>query len=268
MALLGSSLVYNNQSSEEFGVILVSFSNTANELQSLGLSREILYDETVKGRRNIYGSKYNDVLSFDFTLVKKNGLYFTNDDIREINRWLSGYQFPKKMTINNEGLNTQNTYFNCIITESHQNVAGRTTIGLSYTATCDAPYGWEDFETEYIITKPNQSILFCNTSDELGDYLYPTLTITMTKAGNFTLYNTQEPNNIISFTDLVVDEKLTLDCLNEIVTSSEEKRTNTIGGVNNFSYNWLRLLPNDNNLIASGNSIIKIFGTFPRKVGV
>lgn len=267
MAIYGSSIIYNNVSSEDYGLMLVSFESGHTQNQ-LGLTREIISDSSAMGQRSIiYGTKYSGVLQYNMTLVKSDGGYFTDMDIREINRWLIGYQYPKKLVIINDDREVFNTYFNCLITDVSQENIGEVA-GLTYNITCDAPYAWEDFQEVYDITTANQPIRFYNTSDEIDEYLYPTLKITMTTDGDFTLSNENDLNNTITLTGLLANEEITLDCQNEIIRSTRGTFTSPIGGQDNFSHTWLRLINGFNQLIANGNCRLEIYGKYPRKVGV
>ena len=83
----GTSLLYDNVNSDDFGLILVSFDSSSND-EETGLTIEPVYKDSIYGRINL-GQKYSSVLSFQTTLVKENGEYLTRSELRDILSWLT-----------------------------------------------------------------------------------------------------------------------------------------------------------------------------------
>jgi phage-related protein len=268
MAVHGSRFIYNKRSSDEFGVMMATI-GTPESSQNLGMSREIIRDRPINSSVDIiHGSHYSGNLEFPITLVKKNGSRFTNDNIRQLNRWLIGYSHPKKLEIDSDILGVDNTYFNCLFTSvsttSHAGI-----IALTYNVYCDAPYGWEDFNVTYEInTTQATQIEFFNTSDEMEEYLYPSIKITKIGDGDITISSEHDSDNDVILKDLVDGEVVTIDNLNQIISSTKQTFTNTLGGYDNFNHNWLRFLPDSNILNVYGGCILELSGRYVRKVGI
>lgn len=263
--------IYNGQSSDEFNVMIATI-GMPEERQDLGMSREIVRNRPINSATDIiYGSYYNDNRKFPITLVKKDGSRFTNNDIRQLNAWLIGYNYPKKLELDSDVLEVENTYYNCLFTSAATiNASG--VIALTYEVVCDAPYGWEDFCEIYEINTEDQkqatTITFYNTSDEIEDYLYPSVKITKIGNGDIEISYSENTINNVILKDLVDGEVVTIDNLRQIISSTKQTFTNTLGGYDNFNHNWLRLLHGDNVLDVYGNCILEISGKYVRKVGI
>lgn len=271
MSVHSYKFIYNDKSTDEFNVLMATI-GSPEETQNLGMSREIVRNRALnQSVDNIFGSYYSDNLEFPITLVKKDGSYFSNADIRQLNRWLIGYNYPKKLELNSDILDLDNVYFNCLFTSvTTRSLTG--IIALTYSVVCDAPYGWEDFHETYNITEStiNQptEIIFHNDSDEIEDYLYPTLKITKIGDGDIEIAFSSDAVGNIILEGLVDGEVVTIDNLRQVINSTEQTFTNTLGGYDNFNHNWLRLVSGNNILNVSGNCTLEISGKYVRKVGI
>ena len=89
--------------------------------------------------------EYNKLEEGIFVRLKQN--YFIYDEIRDINSWLTAYEFPQKLYINSEYLH--DVYFNAIFSNIEFRRINGEIVALTFTVTCDSPYAWEDFSRVY-----------------------------------------------------------------------------------------------------------------------
>ena len=271
MAIHSKGFIYNGRSTSEFNVKIATIGSFDTH-QDLGMTREVVRDRPIDSFMDIiYGSFYSSNLEFTITVIKEDESRFTNSEIRQLNKWLIGYNYPKKLELDSCVLGMENVYFNCLFTSvSTTSIGG--IIGLTYNVVCDAPYGYEDFNVTYEISETNSDvateIMFYNTSDENEEYLYPIVKITKTGNGDISIISSSDVNNDITLEGLVDGEVVTIDSLRQTINSTEQTFTNTLGGYDNFNHNWLRLLPGNNIIGVYGDCILEISGKYARKVGI
>lgn len=259
MAIFGV-LEYNGKSSDDFDLICCSVDDNSQETPILA-EREILKGETTQNRpiANHYGTKFDDVITFDITFIKRGGKIFSREEVREINAWLTSPKIPSLLTIGDED---DPVYHFGIFTA----VASIYTIGiaaLTYTFTSNAPYGWsKKYEYTYNSTG-STSFILRNDSDDLNDPVYPSVLIQGSQGENITLTNLTE----------IEEFSLTLPCDQLYINSKyhqiyryyadkkvivsladlgwdEEMQESIADGTK--SIYWLRLLPGENKISVSG----------------
>lgn len=133
-----------------------------------------------------------------------------------------------------------NVTFKGIFTDSNPVSLGNGLYGIETKFKMVTNYGLENKKT-----KPLTNVFF-NTSDSVKG-LRPIIEFTMgTSGGNYTILNTT--NGIsMEFTDLAGDETITIDCANQIITSSLGFRR-----LGNFNKKWLVFEKGANKLEFSG----------------
>lgn len=264
---------YNGKSSKDYGIIITKIEDN----ESMGMSREVITGERNKyrDRLNHFGTMWSENLSFTLTITKSvcerqvNELFFTSNDIREINAWLTSPRFPKEFQfINDNYFDEQIVYF-ALITEL-QAESIRKPYSLSYTVTCDSPFGYTLPITQQISsisTIPNQIVL-TNGSDDLEGYVYPTFKIHPKSHSDLTLRNDTDDGGemIIS---MLKDDDFYIDCERLMI---HDVTGNLISfedlGIDNVDeIYWPRLCSGQNTLVFQGDADIEITYREPRKVG-
>ena len=226
----------------------------------------------------------NGILKFpeEYNISLRNGLltsvhdeFFTSDDLRRINSWLTSPQFPKLFKFNNTDYFKEDVEFFVTITAVKADHS-ENPYQLTYTLTCDSPYGYTPLKTEKLFANGHYStdILIYNHSDCLDDYVYPTIKIIPTKAGSITLTNLSDVSG--QELKLTIDEKhlnpfyLDSDKLMLYRADNEDITFEDIGITESNIENmyWMRLRSGFNKIQCKGEAIVHIIWREPRKVGV
>lgn len=259
MSFYGKNFLYNNISSEMYGIICASVDSSGQEISPAGNDVEII-EEYIMRRETpyFYGVSYTSKLEFPMSFFSEKPI--PRQRVREIQMWLFGQSTYKKFKIMQEDMS--DIYYNCIFTENSLICIGNEVYGFSTTAKCDAPWGWGDLVT---LTKTNAtgSFTIINQSDNIR-YTKPTLNLTFSSnQSNVSISNTSDTGrDAMIFSTVTSGEIITIDNDLRIISSNRELI------VDRFNGKYLYLIPNINNITITG-----MIGTFvvsykpARKVG-
>ena len=227
--MYASDFEYDGKLLSDYGFIICEF-NGSGGLETKETGYNISFNKVPRhgGRINgLAGTKYDQCVSCTFCICKNPGLYedamITNDEYRNIVRWLNRHEFHKFRMLHNDGdANTAPCYFNASFNIEKIYVADEL-VGLQLTAETDAPFGHGDpFDKTYTLTsgdvQDGKKIRVMDTSDESG-YLRPDLTITCGAAGTLTLSNPL-CDSTMTIKNCSVGEVIHIYGSTQIVTSS------------------------------------------------
>ncbi len=134
---------FNGISSIDKGVVVTKFENNDNLIsRSLVIGEKNRY----RARENHFGTQYDQNYSFTLGISKNlckkdfNDYYFTSNEIKRINSWLTSPHLPKLFKfINNDYFDEPIEFFVTIteINTEHITLPHE----LIYTVQCDSPYG-------------------------------------------------------------------------------------------------------------------------------
>ena len=218
------------------------------------------------------------------TLLSQHSDYFTSNDIKILNSWLTSPQFPKLLKIKKPKKEYDNYFFEDIeffgvITSVNTENIGKP-YQVTYTVTCDSPYGYTPEQTVQASSTDFSptSFIINNQSDCAEEYIYPLLKITPHGSkGEISLINENDNQNklILNLKDYENNQPFYMDCKNmkiyyvdndiENVVTFEELGI-TEKNVENIY--WLRLCYGNNNITIQGNIYVDVIYREPRKVGV
>lgn len=278
MAVYGTDFLFNGRSSSEFGVVLNS--KEVIESYEMGLERSIISGDINRYRTQVnhMGTKYNSVLSFEFSIIKdpctyhNDDLFFTRQEIRRINAWLTSPQFPTLLYFPDD---EEDIYYYGIITSVDSNVVNTKVYMLTFQVTCNAPWGFSsakiiesayDEEEENI----NRTIVLTNDSDDTQLYVYPTITIVPHVTGIVTITNNSDnlENKTLSI-NVLEEDAVYINCrLCTFKTLSGVLSLEDLGIQDVGNIYIPRLIYGDNNISLSGNADFTFTWREPRKVGV
>jgi phage-related protein len=282
MAFYGLEFIYNNIPSSNFGLFISKIDGQGVNESSLGSSIKLITKKLFRDPVEFfYGVEQAPVLEFELEFFSVNPLSAMDRNI--ISSWLFGQQTRGTLQILQEDF--EGIHFNCIMDSSSGAYVGNIQQGFKAHIICDSPFAWgQPGVVTYTNTTGQKVDDIIHVYNESADsfYTYPTIQFTMGWFGQtFTIRNiTLDPTRAqpFSFYNLTsgspAGETITVDNKRKIVQSSTGDRRLSFyvfNGVTTsmyFSYNWLRLLPGDNELEIEGEFLNFTF-TYPvaKKVG-
>lgn len=240
-------------------------------------------DEEYVGRRTIpldYGTTYQDKLEFSIGVIKNpcfnttsDNIYFSEFEVRSILRQLTGKQFYQNLyfTIKDTSFYSERVHYRVKVTNIEVSKVNGSIIGFNITFTCDSFWGYTDVKTTMYNMTSDKTFKFNNSSDELNDYLYPTIIFTFNEEiDEFILTNVTDSNRKTIFKNIQSNEVITADSFNETIESSGHKSDKDLNPkgtiVHDFNLNWARFLPGQNEITVSHNCQAKVMYQNLRKV--
>lgn len=259
MSFYGKNFLYNNISSEIYGLICASIDSSGQEASPAGNNVDII-EEYILRRETpyFYGVSYSSKLEFPVSFFSENPI--PRQKVREIEKWLFGQTTYKKFRVLQEDLT--DVYYNCIFTENSLICIGNQVYGFSTTAKCDASWAWGEPIT-FTKTNATGSFTIVNQSDNIR-YTKPTLTLTFgANQSNVSIQNTSDTGrSAMIFSTVTSGEVITINNDLQSISSNEEII------VDRFNGKYFYLVPDTNNITISG--VIATFAityTPARKVG-
>lgn len=267
--VFGKSFTYNNKNSlTDFNLLMVDFDGSGkfeepDTAQSLELITERIGNNP---RHSLINVRYEDTLSFKIGVCKSvcdnNSLEFTKDEVRNIHRWLTSDRYSK-LTIDNKKY--ENIFFNAVPINITPEIISDKIIGFVIEWKCDSPYGYETVSNVYTVDGNETVISFNNTTDDLlnSGIIRPHIKVLKKGTGEWHLAN-QTTDKVMSFSQLLNDETLIIDCENYVLTSD-------VSNHNLYQYFnrvWTEFAAGSNLLKISGNCTVSITCDIPRKAGI
>ena len=264
MAFYADTIIFDSIPSEFYNLFLGEI-NGAGEAstatsQDISLLTQKLYRRPIP---LFWGSEQTPVLTFPLSLYSPDEIMAPM--FSKISQWLFGAMNYKRLIICQPDM--QNIFFQCFLTAPQIVRTGNLITGTTCTVVCNAPWGWTDSWTysydytdiEFLVS---DSVIIDNESAN-NFYTYPTVTATANIFGGYLdIINTSDANRDFHIT-LSPYEIITIDCDNQIITSSIENYP-----IQNFNKNWLRFIPGFNYLTVTGMiSSLEITNPQPVKIG-
>lgn len=267
MNLFGDDMVIGDFRLSEYGLILASFEDMSDVEEELGMNYETTEEYISNNPIPVFiDAKYSDKLRPIATIIKNpcslQEKYFTEHDCRCILRELTGYYGYKTMQIYSNSMD-EVLYFNVRINNvKYKKISGKI-VGIILEMECDSHFAWSK-EFNYTFNVTADTILsFYNISDDLNNYLKPTIKITTSSdISELKIINQNDNNWETIIKNLSNNEVITMDCKNEILESSTNRNV-----LNDFNMHFIRFVAGVNNLQVNNDVTIDISFRYPRKVG-
>lgn len=262
LAFYGLDFLFDNQFSQAYDVQIISINGASVTEASAGSGIEIFSDSVYRNPTKFqYGISQSEVLTFDMEIASKNPISAINRS--KIQKWLFGRMMPCQLKIVQPDL--QDVYFNCYLMNAQTQYIGNLCYGFIFTVECDAPWGWQIAKT-YMLKDFNRPWKFYNDSDNT-DYTYPVVQFKMKNAiigsGDVSLVNLADKSRECKFTGCHRNEIITVDCLKQILTSSEKRLLSE-----HFNKAFFRLRASQNEIIINGElEYLSLTYSNARKVG-
>lgn len=243
------SFIYDNQSSEDYGLYIGSLNAKSTSNSPASTNSEIVYD-TVNNRNEvfIYGVETTEkLLEFDIELFFEDYENIDKSDILYIDQWLFSNKFPKKLVFCQEDMSTY--YYNAIFKKNEILYHNNRIYGFKCQIQCDSPYAYTS-EKELTIPITNEKAIarINNISSGLS-YIYPSIQFVCNKeGGQVTIKNKSDENRTLILSGLKNNETITIDKWFQITSSYGLKR------LGNCNKQWLRLRDGVNYIEVSGDT--------------
>lgn len=215
---------YDGQYLSDYGFIICDF-NKASGFEIVNAGSKITFNTIARSRgkvQSLTGTKYGECVSAKFSICKNpclyNDLRITNDEYRDIMRWLNRNEFLKFRLLNEGNDDVETCYYEGSFNVEKVMMNGAM-YGLNVSMTTNKPFGYgQELAVSWNITDTNKKYTLSDMSDEIG-YTYPSMTITIRQDGNFSIHNDMEDCTMI-IKNCKAGEVITVDGETHIMKSS------------------------------------------------
>lgn len=269
-----TSFTYNNKSLNDFShKMIIGYLDKQDD--SFGLDREIATGSTTMNRNiyHAYNTKYSGRLGFQITLLHEDQERFSMEEISEITRWLTSPKSYRKLEFYDCTGNKNDVIYYAIVTKVTPSLAGGIA-GLKIDFECNASYGFIEKEVSLDTANTlnssnhNGSITITCDSDELEEYVYPTLLINYSQQWeNTKITNYSDNNSVMDLYDTKGNYEI--NCQHQVIKQdgtnivlSKIFKMDTLKKLY-----WLRLVPGENKIEITGRCTTTIKWLEPKKVG-
>ena len=267
-----AGFIYKNQSTNSIlsnaKLILVN-EGAINAV--IGSSREAVTGDTTLTRpiANEYGMK-NEALKFEYFLIKDNGSIFTESEQTTIEKWLTSPKYSSSLDIIDCDENIVCTYFGKF-EKTEWLISSGGFIGLKFYFANNDAYPKKHYEHTYQIRGKETIRLICE-SDELEEYIYPTISITekVNPKSQATIVFDSDNSycvvvNTLEGLNINIDSQY---CIVNDGTTSGVISMKDLGWSDMGNIYWPRLIPGENIIGIDGNVDVVISYDAPyKKVG-
>lgn len=231
--------VYDGQYLSDYGFFVGKIGSGDNFIIEKGA--KLVFDKIPKnyGRRHLLASaSYDGAYSAQFDIFKNpeinNDLFLTDDEFRDLMRWLNRREYLQFCFIPDNGEETEK-YYDASFNVDKILVDGRC-LGLHLTMETNSAKGYgQELVSRYNISDTNIIFTLADMSDEVG-YTYPDVVIEIMRDGDLRICN-QTLQHTTEIKNCVVGEKITMQgALGIIQTDNEDHKL-----ADDFNFNFLKI---------------------------
>lgn len=256
MAIQAKDFVFNGVSLSSFSTdySLASFDTSVDESGVSIIDTSINHSDLNYNTPivNFYNRLPSELLSFNITICRSDGLRLTQENARELQDWLFAPKTPKIayfIPYENDEYNAMYNdveFIGLFSSLSYEEIGQVNKIGISFTFTNVSPYAFTQAQT-YHLDSPNQ-IDFYSLGSQVGEIIYPKITITPNATGTLELVNNfgSFKNNPLSV-DVVSKQTIIIKDRNLYLSDGS---LYSFDNLNN--YNWVDIVDGKNSIVASG----------------
>ena len=233
---------YDDQYLSDYGFIICDF-NSSSGANIVSAGSKITFNTVShnKGKHHsLVGTQYDEYIQITFDICKNPDIYddlrITNDEYKDLMRWLNRKEFLKFQIIEDEIFNERGScYYNASFNVNKIKIR-EILYGLELTMETDKPFGYGQEQRLYWdFSDITKSYLLRDISDEIG-YTYPSMVITCIADGELSIHNETE-NCTMTIKDCKAGEVITIDGETQIISSSFENHDI----YNDFNYDFFRI---------------------------
>lgn len=245
---------YDGQYLSDYGFVICNFGGSS-DFDVVSAGSRITFNTVSRHRGKIHsltGTKYEECVTATFDICKNPELYddltITNDEYRDIMRWLNRNEFLKFQLLNEDEAERETCYYEASFNVDKLMV-NKVLYGMELTMETNKPFGHgQELSTSWTISDVTRTYVLSDMSDEIG-YTYPSMTITCTQGGDLTIHNEMEDCTMV-IKNCSAGKVITIDGTTHIIESS----LNSHDIYNDFNFEFFRI----GNTISSRNNRITV----------
>ena len=235
---------YDGLSLSDFGFIICDFSPSdgANILDDGTLLQFSKVSYHSGKRWGLTDTKYESCIQTTFDVCKNpdtinpDEMRITDDEYRDIVRWLNRREFKRLYFIYDDTENKDFRYYNASFNISKIKIA-EVLCGLRLTMETDKPFAYgTEVKNNWTVANSTTRFKLTDLSDEIG-YIYPTVKITCSQAGNLSIYNDRDSRTVV-INNCSAGEVIIIN--GEIQTISSSLNAHKIS--NDFNYEFPKII--------------------------
>lgn len=255
--------VFDGISCDEYGIMCVTFSSSTMDT----ISAQQTNLETEKSiRGNIYhitSQEYSEPLTYTMQVVNRDLSPISAIQERALKKWLCQRNKYKLFCVLEKRYADIWFYANI---NNPKSIYVADTVGLEFTITTNAPFGFSDIRDKKWIMDGNDFIedFYVDNDEEIP--IYPDLTIAMVDSGTLTLVNqsVMDVPNTLTIDNCVTGEVITLECGYPFISSS----ITTHNVFDDFNKYWPYLIDGYNRITVNKPCTLEFKYREYRKVGM
>lgn len=231
---------YDGQYLSDYGFMICEFDGGSG-VATVSAGSKITFNTVSQhgGRKHsLTSAKYDEGIQLPLNICKDpckyDDLKITDDEFRDLMRWLNRKEFLKLRFMDEDDKDRDICYYNASFNVQKITIA-EVLYGLELTATTDSPFGYGKEQSVDFSLSANESYTLIDLSDEIG-YIYPTMQITCGESGTLQLYNEMEDCTMI-IKNCQEDEIISIDGDTHIIQTSRDDHDIS----NDFNYEFFRI---------------------------
>lgn len=269
MNVFGKDMYYGEFKLSDFGLMLSTFS--LEDEEELGMDYEVIEEFVGHNPVPMYlGAEYTNKLELTTTIIKSkcNVLdfdpIFTEHECREVLRQLTGFRGYRRVQILSDDPD-ELYYYNARTKSVSYLKYGDGVIGIILNLECDSQFAWsKEYEYKYDM-QAGQVYTLINISDDLYNYLLPTVIISSSSPiDSLTFTNITDDNWESAIKNIKANEVITMDSKRSMLTTTTPDRYI----LNDFNMHFIRLVAGSNQFKVDQPCSLTLRYSVPRKVGV
>lgn len=233
--MIATDFEYDGQYLSDYGFII--YGDNVDETVNSG--SKIVFNKIPlnSGKyHSLSSTKFEECYTTTFSVCKDPDIYdvnerfITDDEYRDIKRWLNRREFLKFCFIGDG----EAVYF-YVSFQVNKILVGGNLVGLQLTLESNSPFGYGQEQTaKWTVATAEKVYLLSDISDEIG-YTYPDIKIVINKNGNFEMYNKDTDCRMI-IKNCSAGETITIKGDTRIIETDNEAHRKTIYNDFNFQY--------------------------------
>ena len=215
---------YDGNYLSDYGFVICNFGGSSGT-NTVSAGSKITFNTTPRHGGTYYGllsTKYDECITASFEVCKDpckyDDLVITQDEYRDLMRWLNRREFLPFQIKDSEKLEYESVYFDASF-NIEKIMYGEELYGLVLNMETNRPFGYGQEQTfKWTISRSGEQKVISDVSDEIG-YIYPRVKITISSSSMITIENqTFETKTTIK--NCQIGEVITIDGDTQIVESS------------------------------------------------